>query len=181
MGKTYDVITGEIKTSLIDNELIDRIDKSVSNLISNGVEPSDIEVVNKSAIKANYILKDDIWNRRKELQNILDQNSYMMSDTVVNELKSQIKIIDELLGYNSDSEADKMFDNLGYKKCECSNKNTICYINGDERIDFDLYSKTVSVYEVYQSALNTAVNFSKAISKAEMEAINKKIEELGWN
>ena len=181
MGKTYDIITGEIKTLLIDNKLIDRINKSVSNLISNGVEQSDIEVVNKSAIKANYILRDDIWNKRKELQNTIDQNGYMMSDTAVNEIKSQIKIIDELLENKLDSEADKLFDVLGYKKSECSKNNTIRYINGNERIDFDIYTKTVTAYEVYQTTFNTALNFAKPIYKSEMIAINKKIEELGWN
>lgn len=165
----------------ISNDLTNKINKSVLNLISNGVEQSDIEVVNKSAIKANYILKDDIWNRRKELQNTIDQNGYMMSDTVVNEIKSQIKIIDELLENKLDSEADKLFDVLGYKKRECSNNSTIRYINGNERIDFDIYTKTVTSYEVYQTTFNTAVNFAKPIYKSEMIAINKKIEELGWN
>lgn len=169
------------ETLEINNNLINKINKSVSNLISNGVEQSDIEVVNKSAIKANYILRDDIWNKRKELQNTIDQNSYMMSDTAVNEIKSQIKIIDELLENKLDSEADKLFDVLGYKKRECSNNNTIRYINGNERIDFDIYTKTVTAYEVYQTTFNTAVNFAKPIYKSEMIAINKKIEELGWN
>lgn len=169
------------ETLEINNNLINKINKSVSNLISNGVEQSDIEVVNKSAIKANYILRDDIWNKRKELQNTIDQNSYMMSDTAVNEIKSQIKIIDELLENKLDSEADKLFDVLGYKKRECSNNNTIRYINGNERIDFDIYTKTVTAYEVYQTTFNTAVNFAKPIYKSEMIAINKKIEELEWN
>ena len=66
--------------------------------------------------------------------------------------------------------ADEMFEELGYKKEEHHyfNCNYIAYLNKEKNaIDFMLEHKTVRIWAI-------------ACTIQELQAINKKVEELGW-
>lgn len=75
----------------------------------------------------------------------------------------------------SNKTADEMFEELGYETSE-KLKNGIVYLKEEEDedieisfIDYDDYGKTVEVDK-----------FSNLITMQELQAINKKVEELGW-
>ena len=82
--------------------------------------------------------------------------------------------------------AKELFEELGYKK-EIDNKIHITYYNGnfeneqkcDKQITFDLESKSFIAYSPYE--LNDYEDCSIFINIDELQAINKQIEELGWN
>ena len=76
------------------------------------------------------------------------------------------------------SEADKMFLVIGYKKRE-KEDNKIIYMNMvfSTFIEFDLKNKYIRVMTE-----NNAVSVAPGpIFVDELKAINKKVEELGWN
>lgn len=66
------------------------------------------------------------------------------------------------------SEADKMFENLGYKKIS-ENLEYIVYHNDEHlwTIQIDLKGKTLCIEERY-------------LTLEELKAINKKCTEIGW-
>lgn len=73
------------------------------------------------------------------------------------------------------SEADKMFEELGYKYTEKLN-NGVVYLKEEDDDDIEIsfidyadYGKTVEVDK-----------FSNLITMKELQAIHKKCEELGW-
>lgn len=72
------------------------------------------------------------------------------------------------------SEADKIFERLGYKKIE----NQFLYVvelwgNDDyKRLSFET-DKTICMHDFFDTPRN--------ITMQELKAINKKVEELGWN
>lgn len=70
------------------------------------------------------------------------------------------------------SEADKMFEELGYEKYEI--KDIIQYVSkGTDTIAFEIPLKAINLF---------ALNYeAKRINIQELKAINKKVEELGWN
>lgn len=71
--------------------------------------------------------------------------------------------------------ADKMFEELGYKKYESEIK--IQYIReGLDRIEFDKRNRLIQMY-IWNDGAYPLV---KSISNVELKAINKKVEELGW-
>lgn len=80
------------------------------------------------------------------------------------------------------SEADKMFEELGYEK-HIRNLNhepiEIDYIRPNKKystnIKFCLRSKLILPY------IDTDEDLSGYIGVVELKAINKKVEELGWN
>ena len=63
------------------------------------------------------------------------------------------------------SEADKMFEELGYLKNE--SKNIIAYSDNETLIQFFVNIKNIEIASI--------------INIQELQAINKKVEELGWN
>ena len=65
------------------------------------------------------------------------------------------------------SEADKMFEKLGYRTTK--NENWIVYSRETKDIDFYLYRKTIEVNNGHES---------KPFTIQELKAINKKVEEL---
>ena len=69
------------------------------------------------------------------------------------------------------SEADKMFENLGYEK-----KDT--YWKEDEQIHFIEYSTDEISIEF--SIFTKHIMITNLINIQELQAINKKCEELGW-
>lgn len=71
------------------------------------------------------------------------------------------------------SEADKLFYELGYRKIQVE-RNSIVYINikYNEKIEFDLDYK--------QIICETNIGTSFPLTMQELQAINKKVEELGW-
>ena len=72
--------------------------------------------------------------------------------------------------------AKEMFEKLGYELFIMSN-NEICYMskNHEYYISFYLDDKVIQCSE------NDAYNTSIAISIEELQAINKQVQELGWN
>lgn len=81
------------------------------------------------------------------------------------------------------SEADKMFQELGYKKITNNFLNYVEYTKKENEdvdlvISFNGESKTVmaAIYEKGKPRSR-----SLAIIMKELEAINKKVEELKWN
>lgn len=62
--------------------------------------------------------------------------------------------------------AEEMFEKLGYKTD--INDERIIYYNGDVNIIFDLETKTVEI----DASISIVIRL--------LEAINKKVEELGW-
>lgn len=75
------------------------------------------------------------------------------------------------------SEADKLFEELGYKKHTTSfsiifSKNDYD-IHGEKHIIFDIISKSFYINGEHEG-------FIYAIDMQEIKVINKKIEELGW-
>lgn len=73
------------------------------------------------------------------------------------------------------SEADKMFEELGYKKIEklANGYLIITYINRfKEKIIFDSKHRRI--------AAETENGFALSLNLLELQAINKKVEELKW-
>ncbi|MCI9245592.1 MAG: hypothetical protein HFJ30_00320 [Clostridia bacterium] len=71
------------------------------------------------------------------------------------------------------SKADEMFKNLGYKLIKVK-RNSIVYKNQYlENIEFDLDNK--------RTICETDLGNSLPISIQELQAINEKVRELGWN
>ena len=73
------------------------------------------------------------------------------------------------------SEADKMFEELGYEKIIENNIKTLYEKEGhywDKEIGFDLIDKQITV--------EMSTGESEHITMQELQAINKKIEELNW-
>ena len=68
------------------------------------------------------------------------------------------------------SKADKMFENLGYEKLQ-DNKNITEYI------DKDINNKVV----FYKNLKEVAKLYNFGITMQELQAINEKVKELGWN
>ena len=74
------------------------------------------------------------------------------------------------------SEADKMFDELGYKKdCKVHNNDfveEIIYKTNEFKIKFNTVYESVEFEEVEC--------FYNSITMQELQAINEKVKELGW-
>ena len=68
------------------------------------------------------------------------------------------------------SEADKMFEELGYK-IVTKNENFIVYKGNKKDIDFNKKYKYIEV----ENGMS-----SEKITMQELQAINKKVEELDW-
>lgn len=71
------------------------------------------------------------------------------------------------------SKADEMFKKLGYEK----RSNYLYRTNKDIEIYFSEADKTV----VKEYLNDMAINESREISMQELQAINEKVKELGWN
>ncbi len=75
------------------------------------------------------------------------------------------------------SKADKMFEELGYKKTEDS-VFAVIYEKDGYIIQFKFIFQTV---EKYYFNVNLYAYCSKKITMQELQAINEKVKELGWN
>lgn len=76
------------------------------------------------------------------------------------------------------SESDKMFDKLGYKKF--TNDECVLYMKDLFQITFIIPNKTF-ITEYKQGDYNFPRIRPFEIGIEELKAINKKVEELGWN
>lgn len=81
------------------------------------------------------------------------------------------------------SKADKMFEELGYTKRESKEMEYIEYIQKDTdesilSISFEGTSKTIMT-GIYVK--NIGASRALAINVKELQAINEKVKELGWN
>ena len=73
------------------------------------------------------------------------------------------------------SKADEIFDKLGYEvDSSCELDGRLYYYKNDLRIDFDLSRKSFYKYSCVNSC-------RCSISMQELDAINEKVKELGWN
>ena len=95
-----------------------------------------------------------------------------MSDMDDDELKATRR----LNGADKYSEADEMFEKLGYYK-RIENDSTIMYEKHDIQLEFYVQKHWVEK-STYFSDVN--VYGCKYINMQELQAINKKCEELGW-
>lgn len=80
------------------------------------------------------------------------------------------------------SKADKMLSGLGYMHMIETDENIVWILYGHEykyEIDFMLKKKEVA-YRVIERETDTIVDIS-GISIQELQAINEKVKELGWN
>ena len=80
--------------------------------------------------------------------------------------------------------ADEMFEELRYKKtgdiiCEKYRKQ-YQYQNGEEIREYITFYKKDKWFSVESFNCDTGTSFSKFIDEKELQAINKKVEELGW-
>ena len=81
--------------------------------------------------------------------------------------------------------ADKMFEKLGYKKSE--DKHNINYIkmysfiNGNRVREQIRFCKLDKYVHIESFNYDTGVIFGKFLDMGELQAINKKVEELEWN
>lgn len=85
---------------------------------------------------------------------------------------------------NKLSEADKMFIELNYKKHE--NEEIVWFqkkINEQtfKDIIFDLEKKTINIEISYYDNYGDLLKIEGTLTLEELQAINKKVEELGWN
>ena len=71
------------------------------------------------------------------------------------------------------SEADEMFEELGYEKKEYG-KSRIAYF---KVLDFEGFC----IKSVWFNKINKRVRLNEDYDMQELKAINKKVEELGWN
>ena len=74
------------------------------------------------------------------------------------------------------SEADKLFEELGYKK-SIDNRYSICFEKESYLIQFGKRESTIDK-AFYNAELN--IYMAKAITMQELKAINQKCKELGW-
>ena len=75
------------------------------------------------------------------------------------------------------SEADKMFEELGYKKIETTSDNLLEYEKQfseySKFIRFDLLDRTFTSFYY-------GIDMQSYLNMQELQAINKKVEELKW-
>lgn len=80
--------------------------------------------------------------------------------------------------------ADEMFEELGYKKLEDKyNINYIkmySFINGDRVREQIRFCKLDKYVHIENFNYNTKIIFGKFLDIKELQAINKKCQELGW-
>lgn len=75
--------------------------------------------------------------------------------------------------FEEEKTADKMFEELGYKKTKYTQK--ILYINKNNK---DLY---ITFFAPTHEVCKQEDDAYEYITMEELKAINKKCEELGWN
>lgn len=125
----------------------------------------DIENMKKYATNQaeDIITKTSTDNEtEKELRNYIVNNTEDISELIqaVKQLNKKVK----------EMSADEMFEELGYEKTKV-NEYWIIYKNLKKDIDFNLKHKTIEVENQMQS---------EEFNMQELQAINKKVEELGW-
>lgn len=80
------------------------------------------------------------------------------------------------------SEADKMFEELGYKKLEVEDvvwyQKKSNFIRKD--IIFDLEKKIIHIEVSYYDKRGNLLKIEGTLTLKELQAINKKVEELKW-
>lgn len=75
------------------------------------------------------------------------------------------------------SKADEMFEKLGYEKMEDSKTNIGCiYVNYKK---YSMFQTIVKIIFHYKTKKITIAN--EYMTMQELQAINEKVKELGWN
>lgn len=79
------------------------------------------------------------------------------------------------------SEADKMFEELGYKKIY-DKDNTVVYVNNEMlEIQFDITYKSIDISkDTGEEVFGNTIYDSVSIKLDDLQAINEKCKELGW-
>ena len=75
------------------------------------------------------------------------------------------------------SKADEMFEELGYEKIERDRLKNIIFTNGNKKFYFNKIHKKIQCIE-YDKEEKTYIE--GYFTMQELQAINEKVEELGW-
>lgn len=82
------------------------------------------------------------------------------------------------------SEADKLFEELGYKKIEDKHNidfNKLYKFNNGDKINEKIrFCKLDKYVHIENYNYDSGITFGKYLDMQELKAINKKCEELGW-
>ena len=80
------------------------------------------------------------------------------------------------------SEADKMFEELGYEKLDNEKLNYIQFVRQINNITKEniIFSKKFKKVEIYFYDFKEHIESIKPVDMQELQAINKKVEELRW-
>lgn len=82
------------------------------------------------------------------------------------------------------SEADKLFEELGYKKIEDKHNidfNKLYKFNNGDKINEKIrFCKLDKYVHIENYNYDSGITFGKYLDMQELKAINKKSEELGW-
>lgn len=142
----------------------------------NKVSTNEIILYGKSSGFEHY---NDTNCDIKTLEGTMHAN---FGDYIIQGIKGEIypckaDIFEKTYRLKEESEADKMFEELGYKKYKSEDGNKERYIrNGLEIILFDNKRKIVTAY-IWNDG---AREIPKVLDIQELQAINKKVEELKW-
>ena len=81
------------------------------------------------------------------------------------------------------SKADEIFEELGYEKIDHPKRIYIIYRSncGNKTIEKITFHKLFYKVEVYFYSKEDRCEMIKPISMQELQAINEKVKELGWN
>ena len=122
-------------------------------------------------------LKKELEQKNKEFDNYLETHKDYLSDEAEAIRKDIHRLMNKiaLLEKSTTKNADKMFEELGYKNIQMNVINLLFeYAKEDlqERISFYASEEVAKTFK-YK-------NNSSQITMQELKAINKKCEELGW-
>lgn len=77
------------------------------------------------------------------------------------------------------SEADKMFEELGFKRIK--GKDFYMFVRGELEITFYMKDKLIGINtDTGETVFDTTIYGCTEITVGEFQAISKKVEELGW-
>lgn len=71
--------------------------KQIDNLVESGISVYDLDIVNKKAIRHNYILKSKIKEKIEELEKYIYKGENAPQDFLQYRIKAKIQALQELL------------------------------------------------------------------------------------
>ena len=147
----------------------------------NKVSTNEIILYGKSSGFEHY---NDTNCDIKTLEGTMHAN---FGDYIIQGIKGEIypckaDIFEKTYRLKEESEADKMFEDLGYKKLEVEDvvwyQKKSNFIRKD--IIFDLEKKIIHIEVSYCDKRGNLLKIEGTLTPQELQAINKKVEELKW-